>query len=167
MEEARQKTTVPDNGPVDEPLDYQGLLQAEAVSKELKDVDFDYMISSPLKRAHQTAEIINENHNLKIVIENDLRERETGKYVTLEVWNELFNFDSNFLPENTEPLKDFFDRVYTSIDKLKKQCQNKTVLVVSHGGVHQALYAYVNKVELVGNVRNSPLGNCEYRIYEI
>lgn len=157
----------PVTGQIDKPLDTLGTQQAETVAKELKDVSFDVLISSPLKRAYQTAESINKYHKLPIEIEKVWRERDTGGYVTAEVWNDLFNFDKTFLPENTEGLHDFFQRVYGAVDKLKEKYADKTVLIVSHGGVHQALYAYVNKLELVGNVRNSPLHNCEVRAYEI
>lgn len=154
-------------GQIDEPLDEQGIQQAETVAEELKDVSFDSIISSQLKRAYQTAEIINKYHNLPIETDRAWRERDTGGYVTAEVWNDLFNFDKNFLPENTEGLRDFFQRVYTALDALKERYPNQTILIVSHGGVHQALYAYANKLELVGNLRNSPLHNCEYKIYEL
>ncbi len=157
----------PQTGQIDEPLDAKGIQQAETVAKELKDISFDAIISSPLKRAYQTAEIINKYHKLPIEIDKFWRERDTGGYVTAEVWSDLFNFDKDFLPENTEGLRDFFQRVYSALDALKERYTDKTILIVSHGGAHQALYAYANKQELIGNVRSSPLSNCEYKTYEL
>ncbi len=154
-------------GQIDEPLDKQGLQQAEAVAEDLKGIPFNTIISSPLKRAYQTAEIINKYHKLPIEVEKAWRERDTGGYVAAEAWNDLFNFDKDFLPKNTEGLREFFERVYSALDALKERHPNETILVVSHGGVHQALYAYANKLELVGSVRNSPLHNCEYKTYEL
>jgi broad specificity phosphatase PhoE len=157
----------PKTGQIDEPLSETGVQQATELANELKDVHFDEIISSALKRASQTAEIISEYHELIPVIDNVWRERDTGGYVTAEVWNELFNFDKNFLTENTEDLHTFFRRIYTALDTLKEKYSDKTVLIVSHGGVHQAVYAYANNLQLVGNVRNSPLHNCEYKIYDL
>ena len=157
----------PKVGQINEPLSAEGIQQANKLAEELKDIHFDAIISSALKRANQTAEIINKYHGLDQHIDNVWRERDTGGYVTAKVWNDLFNFDKNFLPENTEELQAFFQRIYTAIDALKEQYANKTILIVSHGGVHQALYAYANKLPLSGNVRNSPLHNCEYKIYEL
>jgi len=154
-------------GQINEPLSELGIQQASKLAEELKDIKFNAIISSALKRASQTAEIINKYHALTPTIDNVWRERDTGGYVTAEVWNDLFNFDKNFLPENTEELQSFFQRVYTALDALKDKYGDQTVLIVSHGGVHQAVYAYAHKLPLIGNVRNSPLHNCEYKIYEI
>jgi len=157
----------PSVGQINEPLSEDGLQQANALAEELKYIHFDAILSSALKRANQTAEIINKYHGLTVTIDDAWRERDTGGYVNAEVWNDLFNFDKNFLPENTEDLRAFFQRIYTAIDVLKDTYGDKTVLIASHGGVHQAVYAYANKLPLVGNVRNSPLRNCEYKIYEL
>ncbi|MFY9228358.1 MAG: histidine phosphatase family protein [Candidatus Microsaccharimonas sp.] len=157
----------PDNGQINEPLDAEGVDQANKLAVELKDVAFDAIISSPLKRAQQTAEIVNTYHNLPIKIDAAWRERDTGGYVTSEVWNKLFNFDSDSSLETSEDLRAFFHRVYKAIDVLKEEYRDKTVLIASHGGVHQALYSYVNRLPLTGNARNDPLQNCGYRIYDI
>jgi len=157
----------PGVGQINEPLSEDGVQQANALAEELKDVHFDVILSSALKRANQTAEIINKYHGLTVTIDDTWRERDTGGYVNAEIWNDLFNFDKNFLPENTEDLRAFFQRIYTALDALKDTYGDKTVLVTSHGGVHQAVYAYANNLPLVGNVRNSPLRNCEFKIYEL
>lgn len=167
MSATTQTMLDPEIGQINEPLSEDGIQQANKVAEELKDVPFSAIISSGLKRASQTAEIINKYHGLALDIDNVWRERDTGGYVTADVWNDLFNFDKNFLPENTEDLQVFFRRIYTALDALKEKYGDKAILIVSHGGVHQALYAYANKLPLVGNVRNSPLHNCEYKIYEI
>lgn len=157
----------PNVGQINEPLSDEGIQQAGELAEELKDIHFDAILSSALKRASQTAGIINKYHGVAVIVDNEWRERDTGGYVTAEIWNDLFNFDKNFLPENTEALQAFFQRIYTAIGALKEQYANKTILIVSHGGVHQALYAYANKLPLIGNVRNSPLRNCEYKVYEL
>lgn len=161
--------TAPDprTGEVDEPLNTVGIQQAQALAEELADTSFDVIISSPLKRALETAEIVNSKHDLPIEVDAVWREREIGGHVSLDVWLSLFNFDTNIAPKNGESLRDFFDRVYGAIDDLKQKYADKTVLIVAHGGVHLALYAYVNKLDLVGNLRLKPLDNCEYKIYEI
>lgn len=144
-----------------------GIQQANDLAEQLKDVQFDAIITSPLKRAYQTAGIINKCHNLPINVDIRWREREIGEYTDLETWNKLFDFNQDFSLENSENLRDFFDRVYSAIDDLKQKYSKKTVLIVSHGGVHLALYVYANKLPLSGNVRISPMKNCEYRIYKI
>ena len=151
----------------DEPLNQLGVQQAEQLAKELKDVKFDVIISSPLKRAYLTAELLNEYHNLPIKVDKVWRERDADAHVDIKLWNDVFDFDKNLQLENSETLGDFFKRVYAAIDNLKQEYDNKTILLVSHGGVQHALYAYANELPWSGNMRISPMRNCEYRVYEL
>lgn len=152
---------------LDAPLNQLGIQQAKELAESLKNVKFDTIISSPLNRARQTAELINAYHNVPIKIAPEWREREAGAYIDINSWNDLFDFNKNIPVQDGESLKDFFKRVQTAIDSLKNEYKNKTILVVSHGGVQHVLYAYVNKLPLSGNMRISPMKNCEYRIYEL
>src|SRR5690625_4830440 len=67
-------------GSSDIPLNEAGLLQAKTASEFLKDEKFDVILSSPLSRAHATAEIINEHHDLKIHKMNELKEQYFGQF---------------------------------------------------------------------------------------
>ena len=151
----------------DEPLNESGVQQATELAEQLKNVGFDIIISSPFKRAVQTAEIVNKHHNLAINIDDTWREIQTNGYVDINTWNDLFDFDKKASVENTESLTSFFKRIYKGIDELVAKGEKETVLVVSHGGVQHALYAYANKLALTGDIRISPMKNCEYRIYQL
>jgi broad specificity phosphatase PhoE len=149
-----------------EPLNELGIQQAGELADQLKNEKFDTIITSPFRRAVQTAEIVNKYHGRAIDIDDTWREVQTNGYVDKNIWNDLFNFDKN-ASENTEALTDFFKRIYGSLDELIVKYGDKTVLVVSHGGVQHALYAYANKLPLTGDMRISPMENCEYRVYEL
>lgn len=151
----------------DEPLNHKGIEQAEALAEELKDVKLDAITSSSLKRARQTAEIVNRHHNLFIRVADSWAERKANSYIDANIWQDLFDFDKNIQIENGESLSDFFARIYEAIDKLKSEYSGKSVLVVSHGGPQHALYAYANKLPLAGNMRLSPMRNGESRLYEL
>jgi len=151
----------------EEPLNTFGIQQASELAEQLKGEEFDIILSSPFERAVQTAEIVNKHHGLAIDIDDTWREIQTGGYVDINTWNDLFNFDKEASVENSEPLTDFFKRIYEALDELVAKHGDKTVLVVSHGGVQHAVYAYANKLPLTGNMRISPMKNCEYRIYEL
>lgn len=151
----------------DDPLNQRGMNQAKEVAEQLKDISFDAIISSPLRRALQTAEAINAYHRLPITQDKRWRERDLTTYMSLEAWNKVFDFDNKAVLDGVETLSDFFLRVYAAIDDLEQNYDSKTVLVVSHGGVHHALYAYANKLPLKGNIRISRMAYCEHRIYEI
>ena len=54
-------------GRKDIPLNKLGIEEADNVSKILENYNFDLIICSPLKRAKQTADIINKNRNKQII----------------------------------------------------------------------------------------------------
>jgi len=144
-----------------------GVKEAKELAETLKNIHFDAIIASPLKRAIETAEAINEYHRLPIRIIDNLREREAATYVGAELWGKMFDFDNDEVIENVEQLPAFFDRIYPVLDDLKQEYKDKTILVVSHGGVHHAVHAYANQLPRKGSVRIDRLHNCDYRIYDI
>lgn len=153
---------------IDEPLNSIGILQAEQLAEKLKDITFKAIISSPLQRALQTAKMINEFHKLGIQIDDAWRELSTSVYLDASSWHDAFDFDKNEAAEGVEPVHSFFERIYGAIDTLKTTYgRDDSILVVSHGGVHQAVYAYFNALALTGNMRISLMKNCEVRIYEM
>lgn len=58
----------------DNMLSPEGVLQAKNVAEKLLDHDFEIIVSSPLPRAIDTANIINEKFNKKLIINNNLAE---------------------------------------------------------------------------------------------
>ena len=120
-------------GQTDIELNIEGVIQAEILCKELKDIDFDIVYSSPLKRAYQTAQIIYQG---SIVTDTRLMERFNGK---LEgKYKKLYIVDFNDPSEtrfNIESLAAFRKRIVSFWDDLIKTHGNRNVLVVTHGGV--------------------------------
>lgn len=151
----------------DYPLNATGVQQVAEARDKLASEDVDVIISSPLLRAKMTAEGINEKHGVPLVVEQDLRERAAGG-VAMPLWHELFDMDKNVTPDgqNTETVKEFFERVYAVIDRLVEKYTGKTVLVVAHGGVNQAFYAYFNHLPWAGNMRVDVMQNADVRYYE-
>jgi probable phosphoglycerate mutase len=147
-------------------LNKLGHEQASELAEKLKDVKFDAIVVSPLKRTLETAKVINKYHGLPIVIDEGLRERKGGMVGT-KIWHDLFDFDRNLQPEGGETVREFFERVYEAIERLKKEYHDKDVLVVSSGGVNQAFYAYFNGLEWKGNMRLDPMRNTEIRKYDL
>ena len=152
----------------DEPLNAAGIAQAEQLAERLRDVTFDAIVSSPLQRTVQTSRIINKFHHLDILLDDAWKELSTTTYLDAIAWHEAFNFDRSEVIEGIEPIRDFFERIYMALGSLKTTYgKADSVLVVSSGGVHQAVHAYVNGLPLAGNMRLSPMKNCEIREYEL
>ena len=61
-------------GAADIELNEKGLSQASDTADMLRDLAFDIIFCSPLKRAKQTAEIINDDRGLNIIFDERLRE---------------------------------------------------------------------------------------------
>lgn len=150
----------------DAPLNARGVEQAEQTAALFKEVEFDVIISSPMQRALKTAEIIRGTQTIPLIVEPDLREREGGN-IDLVAWHTLFDMDANIKLAGGESVKEFFERVYRVIEQTRLQYDGKRILVVAHGGVHHAVYAYVNRLPWKGNVRIELLQNGEHRVYTL
>lgn len=153
-------------GDTDPPLNQTGQQQAQKVAEELKAMQFDAFLSSTMIRARQTAEAINVFHHLPIIETDELRERSTGTaLISPDRWHELFDIDANLPVPGAETAREFFGRLYRYIDELRRAYSGKTILIVSHGGVGHAFYAYAHHLPLAGNMRIIRMHNCEVRIY--
>ena len=63
-------------GRIDVPLNEEGIKQAHELKEMLKNIKFDLVFSSPLKRAIKTAEIISDN---EIILDKRIIERDNGE----------------------------------------------------------------------------------------
>ena len=67
-------------GSTDCDINSTGVLQAEKLSEFFKNIDLDIIISSDLKRAYHTAQIIKGDRNIDIVKDERLREINFGDW---------------------------------------------------------------------------------------
>ena len=159
-------------GQVDVSLNEYGIKQAEETAKELENVKFNVAFCSPLKRAKQTADIINKNHNLKFNIENRLIERDYGvftgkntKDIDREIsWN-YYLCDKQY--KNLESPKQMYKRVSVFLDEIKRKYKNKNILVVAHSGVGRIFRVYFDGIPDDGNLLKLTLKNAEVLKFEL
>lgn len=153
---------------VDEDLTELGIHQAEELRDEIKDMNFDIIICSPLNRAKHTAEIININNN-KIIYDDRIKERNCGDLSgkPLEVTNreEYWNYNTTIQYGTSENIRLFFKRVYNFLDELKSK-DYENVLIVAHSGVSKAFSGYFEGLN-GGKFLDRGLKNCEIKEYEI
>lgn len=133
-------------GQLDIPLNEKGISQAREVSEKLKNYKIDIIYSSPLIRAKKTAEIINENHNVEIVLDDRLKEFYAGKRQGTKSSEWTAEMDEDFMlnPEKygAESNEKFYQRC---VDVYKDLPVDKNVLVVSHAGVCKNIVRYMEK----------------------
>lgn len=149
-------------GQIDIKLNEVGIEQAKKASNNLKNIEFDLVISSPLSRALETAEIV--ANNKKIAIENRLIERSFGK---LEGQISVPNYEQDIEKYEIESNEELFKRVYEFLDELKIQYSdnNKKVLLVTHEGIAQVIQCYFEGIPKKDMLSKYRLKNAEYKKY--
>ncbi|MFI6496665.1 histidine phosphatase family protein [Nonomuraea typhae] len=127
----------------DAELTANGLAQAAAAADRLAREPYrlDVIVSSPLKRARQTAEAVAARTDLTVEVDEDLRETDFGAWeghTFTEIqrrWpDELAAWlaDPSVAPPDGESFAEAGRRVHRVRDRLVEQHLGKTVLVVSH-----------------------------------
>lgn len=157
-------------GRADIELNEEGIKQAEETGKVLENENIDLIICSPLKRAKQTAQIINKNRNIPIIYDKDIIERDFGEFEGMNKTDFDFagywSYKQNYEYEKAENIKNFFERVYKFLDRIKVQYTDKKVLIVAHGGISIPVNCYFNGIPEDNNLLKLVLRNCEVAKYE-
>jgi 2,3-bisphosphoglycerate-dependent phosphoglycerate mutase len=159
-------------GQSDYSLTSTGIEQARqlAVKWKFEEVKFDLIISSPLKRAYQTAEIIAASLNTPIQVDLTWMERNFGvlqgkslKEIDEQTPAVDFFHPYDSIGETGESQLDLYARACQAIQSLLRLTPG-SYLVVSHGGIlNKALYAIMG-ITPQGHY-NSPIfhfGNAAY-----
>ena len=160
---------------LDIPLNSNGIAQAQALAKNLSNVQFDCVYSSTLSRALDTAKIVLGDRKVKIITDPGLRERNLGvlcgKIMNLtdapadtpvDMSKDKIDmpaallFNGEYAPENGESDNTFVQRVCDTITKIAKNTDAKTVGIATHAGV---ISVFVRRFT---NFNFSSMPNAEY-----
>ena len=116
---------------------------AEQLSKE--GVKFTRIVSSDLKRAMDSAQIIADNINLPVIPMEILRERDWGKFTGMPIAEAMDKYrvdDKWRFPEGTtETEEGIYERANKALVELQKQFADETIIVVTHGQFARNLIA--------------------------
>lgn len=169
-------------GQTDIELNDIGKEQAKKTGELIKDEIIDLIITSPLKRAKETAEIINYKFRVQIIEENRLMERNYGKSEGLtkeeikklkEIYPEItdvWNYSKNININNIEKMDEFCNRIYQFLDDIINKYKDKNILLVTHGGVSIPIQCYFKKYPLEKIVDRDiikALKNCEIGKFKV
>ena len=158
-------------GKTDTELNKTGIEQAKEASEKLKDADIDIIICSPLKRARKTAEIINEKLNVDILHEKEFSERDYGEFEGISKYDlnteEFWDYDKNVKYKKAESVKDLFDRVYRTLDKIIEKYKGKNILIVAHSGISIPFKCYFKKKIYKNNLNDIRTKNGEVISFDI
>ena len=128
-------------GRSDVPLTDLGVQQAVAAAKRLASAGLDVIVTSPLRRAVQTAEEVAAATGVPVVTEAGFRETDFGAWEGLtfsevrERWPAELNrwlADPAAAPPGGESLAEVSERVTAALHRVLSARERQTVLIVSH-----------------------------------
>ena len=136
-------------GSTDDQLTEQGQTQMQQALASVG--GWDLVISSPLQRCQVFAEQFAAERGLPLRIEADLRELHFGEwegrnaaeilFADEQALGQFWNDPYGFTPPGGEPVRDFANRVLTTIGRLSAELAGQRVLLITHGGVMRLLLA--------------------------
>lgn len=160
-------------GRTDNPLNEVGIEQAKKTRDLLKNEKIDLIICSPLRRTVETANIINEGRNIKIIKDEGFIERSFGKYEgeysANTPYDDLWDYKKDIdLGENGEKMSELLARAKNSLERVINTYYPKNILIVAHGGLGRAVKCYFNGLPKDTTcLSNLEPNNCEVLKYEI
>jgi broad specificity phosphatase PhoE len=157
-------------GHADPPLNDAGREQARALADELVGERIDFVYTSDLVRARETAEIVAARVGADVVVLSELREIDVGDWEGL-TWPEI----EERHPEGArswhehgqgwtsgETYDELGERIIAALRRIAADHPDQSVLVVGHGGTVRATRAFIEGLSVADSRRQSPgIGNCE------
>ncbi len=117
------------------------------------EITWHRIIASPLQRARETAQLVNEALQLPIESDEEIREQHWGKWegLTLEQiksdspgkLEELIHRGWNFRPPGGESRRELIDRVLASLRASSNRWPGENLLIISHLGVIKSLLYFI------------------------
>ncbi|MGZ5301329.1 MAG: histidine phosphatase family protein [Actinomycetota bacterium] len=145
------------HGALDVPLSDEGVIQARCIGDHLRDARLDEVYASPLGRAVATASAVARPHGLTPVLREDLAEIDFGAFEgrtfdeiaashpdLYRQW--MLDPTSVRFPEG-ETFEDLRARATSEVTRIRREHEDGSVAVVTHGGVIRAVLAEVLDVE--------------------
>ena len=149
-------------GHLDIPLNKEGERQAAALAQALAGETVDMIISSDLSRAASTARAVAEIHDLPLHTDASLRERCFGAFEGL-LYDELeAHFPQAYAQwqardpharypdgeRRAETFAEFAQRAVDAVSRIAEMHRGKRIVVVSHGGVLDAVYRAAHGMDI-------------------
>lgn len=137
-------------GALDPPLNDTGIAQAQRLRAQLPG-SIDVVISSPLLRARQTAELLRHDTAPAAITDDAFRERNVGVFEGLtqdeartafpDLWARNITRQWHAAPDGGETIDAVFARVHSGLTRLLDRHADATVLLVAHGFVAKVIRA--------------------------
>lgn len=159
-------------GRTDIPLNENGREAARKTAEGIKDLHIDMVISSPLVRAKETAELMMEGRDVPMYVDERLQEISFGIKEGEKNWKETEIFfhspDTYQPPEGGESLTHLLERTKEFLDDMagRTERKDKNILVATHGAATRALLANIKHLPLRQFWDGSVPKNCGITLVE-
>lgn len=162
-------------GSINIPLCEQGCREAEEAASKMKDLAFDAVVTSRLRRAHETARIITPA-GVPVLRTRLCNERNFGIMEGL-TWDDVQKLDPPVLmisvggdlhtvnPRSGEPFEQVWERARRFRTYLFRRFEGRRVLVVSHGVFLQMFHGVLRGSNCIESLAVYP-ANLELRRFE-
>lgn len=140
-------------GWTDKEMNLRGIEQVKLAADKVKCVKPDAIYSSPLKRAYETAQIVNCNFNMDIISSDNLKEYNFGIWedLTYAEIREKYPHQSvewekdwmNYCMEGGESALQGYQRIVEFIDLLVGRHKCGTIILVTHLGCIKCILAHL------------------------
>lgn len=168
-------------GVTDIPLNENGEQLAKITGEGMKEIPFDLIFTSPLKRAYRTAELIRGDREIPIIKEERIREICFGDYEGLVSRSEGYSIpDPDFkffftktdcyrTPPNGESVEALLHRTGEFLEELKNRedLQDQTILISSHGAAVRAMLSHIEQCDIAHFWGNGVHKNCGVSCVEL
>lgn len=158
-------------------LTEKGILGAELLSSRLEEIELDLIVSSPLKRAYHTAEIVRGNKKIDIITHDGFKEINLGDFEGMR-WDEIEELHGDILYRitedpfnnrypNGENLMEFYSRVEKALGEVIDKFRHRRVLIVAHGGTIKCIESYIRKFKINKDWMGNVVKNCSLSCFEV
>ena len=135
-------------GCTDIPLAKEGIKQAELLKNRLNG-NFDYIYSSPLSRAFETANILASNTDKEVTIDPEIREINFGEWEGLTIHDISEKYPDIFKAWRNDKIESYIcggdSSMHNAANRAKKcildivlKHRGKKIAIVAHGGIIKA-----------------------------
>lgn len=158
-------------GTTDIPLSEEGERQARELIPQLKEIKFDRVYTSVLRRAIQTAEIALDGAEIPLHRHGGLNERRFGEYEG-KTWAEIDAQYGEGALNNRDPLggetrEEFELRVNGTLDEILANHLGETILIVTHGGTVREIKKRLDIAAAHVDGIGYEIANCSVMTFEI
>lgn len=150
-------------------LNETGVKQSLSVRDKVKDAKINLVISSPKKRAIETAKLA--APGIEIITDERLLSRNHGEFQGLTRnqvnLHDYWNIKKNIQYERAETVGEIFNRISSLLNDILIKYSDKNVLIVTHSGIARVLYYYFNGFPEDGDLTEYESTNCSFEEYNL